>query len=173
MRLTWFGGTTFRIHIGGRIVVVDAAALPPPFDRQELLSGSERVLELAGTDDEEFDARTWSARRAATALEDDVLGDGVLVHRLDAGAVLLDAAGEAPLVLMAAPVGVGGRWTRDAVVVVAGDAALAGVALDGLAPRLLVLAAPAEAVEAAIMALRDRLDGTGLVALEPGLALEL
>jgi hypothetical protein len=40
-------------------------------------------------------------------------------------------------------------------------------------PRLMALAASDATVERTIANLRDRLEGTGLVALEPGLALEV
>ncbi|MNL79955.1 hypothetical protein D3C87_2066770 [compost metagenome] len=51
--------------------------------------------------------------------------------------------------------------------------ALGEALLDDTPPRLLALAGDEAAVDSAISALRDRLDATGLVALEAGLALEI
>ena len=92
--------------------------------------------------------------------------------------MLIDAAGEPPLVLL----GSGaqprfGRWADDAVVVLfgGGDSVVRGgsVLLDVARPKLIALAADEATVDLAIAALRDHLDGTGLVSLEPGLALEV
>ena len=111
------------------------------------------------------------ADEPTTALE-------VIVSRLGPGAVLIDAIGESPLLLLAsAPPLRLGRWLNDAVVVLfgKGDAIVAaGSELLELAPpRLLVLASDETSVDRAIADLRGRLEGTALVALEPALALEV
>jgi hypothetical protein len=61
------------------------------------------------------------------------------------------------------------------VVVVFGDDAdaLAGRVLDEVGPYLVAIAAPDATVERAISALRDKVGETLLVALEPGMALEV
>lgn len=51
MKLTWFGGTTIRIYIGGQIFVVDPQLAPDDIDRAEAVSGADRVLRLAGADE--------------------------------------------------------------------------------------------------------------------------
>jgi hypothetical protein len=70
-----------------------------------------------------------------------------------------------------------GRWAGDAVVVLLGDGAaltrLGGALLEASPPKLLVLGGSEADVDVAVAALRDRLDGTGLVALEPSMALEV
>jgi hypothetical protein len=45
--------------------------------------------------------------------------------------------------------------------------------LERAAPRLIALAGSESEMDAAFEALRDRLDGTGLIALERGLAVEV
>jgi len=68
-----------------------------------------------------------------------------------------------------------GRWARDAVIVVFGTEGdrLAADALDAFGPRLIAVAGPDAVVERTFAALHGRLDGTGLVALEAGMALEV
>ena len=65
-----------------------------------------------------------------------------------------------------------GRWSSEAVVVAFAGSDI-GAVLDAFRPKLMALAVPEAEVDRTIAALRDQLDGTGLVALEPGLALEV
>lgn len=168
MKLTWFGGATLRIHIGGQILVVDPQGAPAGIDRAELLSGADRVIGV-GESVEAFVPADWRPRRARSLLNEEQAPEIEVLSR--AGAVLIDALGEPPLLLLtAAPAG-RAPWLRDAVVVAFGED-LAGSALE-LGPRLLALAAPEDEVGRVFAALRERLDGTALVALEPGMALEV
>lgn len=170
MKLTWFGKTTLRIHVGGRVLVGDLEAAPPEIERAELISGADRLFHLAD-DLPEADPIRWQPRRPGAPIEEELEPPEVLLHRLAHGAVLVDAAGEPPLVLLSEAIGAAGRWSRDAIVVAfAPD--VAKRALEDLAPRMIALAMPEAAVDAAFAALRDRLGGTALVALEPGLAVE-
>lgn len=178
MKLTWFGGTTIRIHIGGAILVADALLAPAGIDAAELVSGADRVFGFAVSDESlpAVDATVWKPRRAPRPLEDDSQVD-VVVWRVGPGAVLVDALGEPPLLLVAAELPRLGRWMGDAVVVLFGDgAAMSGLGealLDVAPPRLIGLAGSEEDVDFAITALREHLDGTGLVSLEARLALEV
>ncbi len=167
MKLTWFGDRTLRIHIGGEILVCDADGAPADIDRRELLSGADKAFAMSDSGPA-IDVARWQARRPA-ALVDEAQRPKVKVHGLGSSSVLVDAVGEPPLLLLAANVSAG-RWGRDAVVVAfASD--VAGAALDDFSPRLLALALPEP--EEAIAQLRDRLGSTALVALEPGMALEV
>jgi hypothetical protein len=172
MKLTWFGGTTLRLHIGGRILVCDPVARNG-VDAGELVSGADRIFRLAD-DLPAADPLRWQPRRAP-ALLDEPAAPEVELWRLGPGSVLVDAVGEPPLLLAtAAPVGAG-RWGRDAVVVAMGAdvvGAAAG-AVEALGPRVVAVAAAESEVGAALAAVRERLDGTGFMALEAGLALEV
>jgi hypothetical protein len=169
MKITWFGGTTLRIHIGGEILVCDAAGAPVGIDPRELLSGADRAFGL--TDERPLiDAAKWQPRRPA-ALVDEGDRPEVLVHPVGPRSVLVDAVGEPPLLLLSADVPAG-RWARDAVVVTF-SADTAAAALATLAPRLIALAVVEEGAAEVVAKLRDHLDGTALVALEPGMALEI
>jgi len=98
----------------------------------------------------------------------------VLVHGI-AGGALVAAAGEPPLLLLKSPMARAGRWGRDAVVVVFGEDAdtLAGQVLGDFEPHLIAIAADDAVIERAVAALRDKVGETLLVALEPGMALEV
>lgn len=176
MKLTWFGGTTLRIYIGGRILVCDPAGAPAGIDSSELVSGADRTFELDGPLPPVAPSN-WQPRRAGSLLNETTELPEVLVHRIGPGAVLVDAVGEPPLVLATGTISFTARWTRDAVVAVLGDhgrlPAIAASALQEMAPRLIALAGPEPAIEAVILEIGNRLDGTSLLSLEPGLALEV
>lgn len=170
MKLTWFGGTTLRTHIGGKVLVCDPDGAPQGIDPAELVSGVDRVF---GLDDDlpEADSAGWQPRRPGALIDAAAERPEVLLHRLGQGAILVDSVGEPPLLLLSHPIETAGRWSRDAVAVSFSREA-AEQALAVLAPRMIALALPESAVDAAFAALRDRLGGTALIAMEPGLAVE-
>ena len=177
MKLTWFGGTTVRIHIGGAILVVDTGGAPAGIDKAELVSGADVVVDAFGAGLPVVDVATWRPRKLPRMLD-----EGEELSKVDAwsvgpGAMLVEAVGEPPLLLLAGDVPPLGRWADSAIVALFGDGeALSRVGLAVLAdtpPRLIALAGNETAVDLAIPALRDALDGAGLVALEAGMALEI
>jgi hypothetical protein len=177
MKLTWFAGTTIRIHIGGRVLVVGPEDAPNWVDRRELIAGADRLFALAGADSPAVDPERWRRRRAARPL-DEAGPATVDIVRLAPGILLVDAPGEPALVLAGAPdLPPVGRWADDAVSVLfgAGEAIIAAatVLLDVTEPRLLALAADEDAVNLAVAELREHLDGTALISLEPGMAVEV
>lgn len=177
MKLTWFGGTTVRIHIGGAILVVDAEGAPGGIDAAELVSGADVVVERFGAGLPEVDTARWKPRKAPRLLDEGEEPPAVDAWAAGPGAVLVEAVGEPPLLLVAGGVPALRRWADGAVVALFGDGAglvaRGEAVLDDVPPRLLALAGNEAAIDAAIPALRDRLDGTGLVALEAGMALEI
>lgn len=169
MKLTWFGGRTLRIHIGGRIIVWHPAPRPD-IDAEELTSGAD-VIVAAEEKLARMDPGAWQPRRTPTALEAAGQG-GVEILEIAPDVILVGAPGESPLLLVGGEVPPLGRWGRDAIVVAfAGDAA--GHALAGVGPRLIALALEGGDLDRTFADLRDRLGGTALTALEPGLALEV
>lgn len=177
MKLTWFGGATIRIHIGGAILVVDAEGAPAGIDAAELVSGADVVIAGFGAELPEVDPAGWKPRKVPRLLDEGEDLPVVEAWSAGPGVVLVEAIGEAPLLLVAGDVPGLGRWADGAVVALFGDGA--GLIARGEAvleegpPRLLALAGDEAAIDMAIPALRDRLDGTGLVALEAGMALEV
>lgn len=176
MKLTWFGGTTMRIHIGGAILVMDAEGAPEGIDQTELVSGADRVF---GMDDglAAVESVKWRPRRPARLADEADEANAVEVWAAGEGAVLIDAIGEPPLVLASGTLPEPGRWGGEAVFVLFGDGAtmsgLGEALLDMTAPRLIALAGDEADVEFAIDALRERLDGAGLMSLEAAMAVEV
>lgn len=177
MKLTWFGGTTVRIHIGGAILVVDAPGAPAGIDTAELVSGADVVLETLGAGLPAVDTAKWRPRKLPRMLDEGEELPKVEVWSAGQGALLVEAVGEPPLLLLAGDVPALGRWADGAVVALFGDgAALSRMGLAVLAdtpPRLIALAGDEAAVDMAISTLRAGLDGAGLVSLDAGLALEV
>ncbi|HEY4200098.1 MAG TPA: hypothetical protein VGM83_06020 [Devosiaceae bacterium] len=179
MKLTWFGGTTVRIHIGGQIFVADPDQAPAGIDRTELVSGADRVITLGEADAAlpVMDPMEWRRRRTPRGIDEDDMPSPIHIYHIGAGAALVDAVGEPPLALIGADAPRFGRWADDAVVVLFGVgeamSALAEGLLEAARPRLVALAGDGVALDFAIAALRERLDGAGLMALEPGLAVEV
>ena len=116
MKLTWFGGTTLRVYLGGEIVLVDAEGAPEGVDRGELLAGADRVVALAGDPAvPSIDPADWRPKPAPRQID---APPPLEILAIGASALLLAAAGEPPLVLL----GSGepprfGRWADGAVVV--------------------------------------------------------
>ena len=177
MKLTWFGGSTFRIHIGGQIIVTDAAGAQAPVDRTELCSGADREVTLGDLRRlPAIDGAGWRPPRAASPLQVDDEPPGLFMGRLEGQGLLVHAAGEPPLLLTGGAISGAGRWSREAVVVAHGAAVQAPETaiglLEVLSPKLMLLAAPAPTLDVLFPALREHLGGTALVALEVGMALE-
>jgi hypothetical protein len=175
MKRTWFGGTTIRIHIGGDILVCGAEAAPDGIDRVELESGANRTFRFAGNSEPRIDLAAWKPRRRGALLDENRQPD-VNVWHTGAG-VLIDAVGEPPLLLLSRAPDELGRWAGNAVLVLFGDEVglveTGRTVLSDEPPRMLALAGEPDVVESAFSALRDCLDGAGLIVLEKGMAIEV
>ena len=171
MKLTWFSGTTIRLHIGGRILVAGPTGIDG-VAQEELLSGADATVDLDGALPE-VDPVLWQPRRAAAMLDEADLPE-VLVHGI-AGGALVAAIGEPPVLLLTGEPVRAGRWAHEAIVIVLGDeiARRARLAVEVLMPRLVAIAAPEAEADRVVAALADRLGGTALQVLEPGLAVEV
>ena len=174
MKLTWFGNETFRLHTGGEIVVVLGQGEIAGIDAAELVSGAGLVVRFAEVDPV-ADPAAWRPRAALRPMEEDEAGRVPQVWALAPSVLVIDADGEAPLVLSTGALPKPGKWVDRAVIVLAGEdmAGRGSAVLETSSPRLLALAGEDGEVDAAFAQLRDRLDGTGMVALERGLAVEV
>lgn len=173
MKLTWFDDATFRIHIGGAILVVEPEMAGAGIDPAELVSGADRVVCFA--DLARADSSDWKPRPALRPLDAEEQGRLPELAALSADTLVIDADGEAPVVVARGSLPALGKWVEKSVVIVAGtDLAARVLALIAdRSPRLIALAGSDGEVDAAFAALRDRLDGTGLIALERALAVEV
>lgn len=174
MKLTWFGGTALRAHIGGEIVIVDAEQAADGVERAELCSGANKVVSLNGQY-QPADPALWRARAPQRLLDAGETVRPVEIWSLGPRAVLIAPDEDLPLVVLGGAVPSMGRWVEQCVVVLAGQGLdqRAKHLVETSAPRLIALAGEEALVDAAIDAIRGRLDRTGLVALELGLAVEV
>jgi hypothetical protein len=172
MKLTWFAGTTFRVQLGGVILVTDPEGAGAGVSLRELLSGADLVVRFDDPALAEKDASAWAPRRPEAMIAGEAAAP---VLWRAGGVVVAEVPGEAPLAIAHGPAPQAGRWTREAVVVACGPQAafVAEAVLDRWGPRLIALAAPEAELDKAFAALAGRMADTGLVALEPGLALEV
>jgi hypothetical protein len=173
VKLTWFGGTTLRVYIGGEIIVVDADQTPAGVDRGEVLSGADRAVRLG--EGPAVDPAGWRPKPVPRGFE---VSPPVEIMSLGRHVSLIAAAGEPPLVVIGPDLWSGyGRWADGAVIVLtSGRESLMAevtVLLDVARPRLIALAVDEQTLDTTIDELSEHLDGTGLVSLEPGLALEV
>ncbi len=173
MKLTWFGGSTFRIQIGGQVVVLEAQEAPAGIDHGELVSGADQVVSL-GDDLAPVDAAMWRPRPPVRLLDAGDTLRPVEVWRVGASSLLLDGDDDRALLLMGGDLPPLGRWVDKAVIVLMGSglADRTEALVAAAPPALVALAGPETEIDAAFERVRPRLDGTGLVALEPGLAVE-
>ncbi|WP_169193847.1 hypothetical protein [Devosia sp. MC1541] len=172
MKLTWFGNTAFRIHAGGKILVIDAQGAVG-VDHKELCSGADVLLQTSAPVDV-ISGSSWKPMPRQRLLDADGALREVVVAKLGLGAFVFDSEDEPPLLLLSESVPELGKWADKAVVLIAGGdlAGLADTLTDAAAPRLIALAGGDEEIGAAFEILRSKLDGTGVVALEHGLAVE-
>ncbi|MNL39943.1 hypothetical protein D3C87_1622530 [compost metagenome] len=173
MKLTWFGGSTFRVQIGGQVVAIDPQSAPAGIDQGELVSGADRVVTF-GESFAAAEALTWRPRAAERLVDAGDTMRPVRLWTVGPGSLLIEGDDEMPLLFLDGPVPALGRWGDSAVVVLLaqGLAARAAALFEARSPRLVALAGGESEVGEAFEAVRPMLDGTGLVALEPGLAVE-
>ncbi|QQR40647.1 hypothetical protein [Devosia rhizoryzae] len=174
MKLTWFGDRSFRFHLGGQIVVVEADSAPNQVDRAELTSGADVVVGF-DTVLPSADAITWRPRAPQRLLDAGADLRPADIVSVGDGSLLIDAEDERPLLILTSNNGPLGRWAGKAVIILVG-LDLCGRAIqliESSAPPLIGLTGSEPEVDAAFAALRDKLGDTGLVALEPGLAVEV
>ncbi len=172
MRIAWFGGSAFRLYLGGSIIVTDPDAAPASVDSAELVAAADRTVAASGIGLPLLDA-AWRPQRRRREIDEPVSPPGLRLFRLDGGGLLLDAPGDGPLIVVSATT-VWDRFADNAVAVLYGPADDLPDAVQRLCtaarPRLIALAAaPSEQDFTAITAAAR---GTPLQVLEHGLALE-
>ena len=176
MKLTWFGGTTIRIHIGGAILVVDAEGAPEGIDAAELISGADVVIADFGAELPEVDATQWKPRKVPRLLDEGDTPPVVEAWAAAQGAVLVEAVGEPPLLLLRKyDVPELAAWAEKAVIVLFGGELRERTESmrDTIRPRLVALAGAEMDVDETFEAFDGSDYGMGIVALEAGMALEI
>ncbi len=174
MRITWFGGGTFRIYVGGRIVVTDPDGAPAGVDRHELAAAADHIVRPGQGDLPEIDPAAWCRRRPQRVI--DVPGEDIFgLHVLPGGGLFIDEPEEGPLIATPAGVTTWDRFADEGAVAVFGDAEAVATDIRALMatarPRLVAIAASRFSGDQ-FRALADIGGGGALLVLEPGLAVE-
>lgn len=176
MKLTWFGNSTFRIHIGGQIAILDADNAPDGVESRELTSGADLLIPDFGSGLSPIEPSIWTPRKPVRLLDalDEPEGH-VEAHGAGEGCIVFDAPDEAPLMLLlnrdAPPCG---RWIEQAVVVLLGTHLQERTERlqDAARPKLVAVAGEGREIDATFEFLGAQRSGISLIALEPGLAVE-
>ncbi len=180
MKITWFTGMTFRLHISGRIVVSNPEGAPETVDAGELVSGADSVVGADGGDIALFDPDVWRPRRRTRLIDEmDAPGaEGLRFYRLGNAGLVCDSLDEGMLVLDdAGGEAEWGRWADGATIVLSGSgaqcAAHGAALLDIARPRLIALAVADDDIDTAFDTLVPHLGDAGLMVLDAGLAVEV
>lgn len=146
MRLTWFGGSTFRLYLGGRIIVTSPERAPADVDRAELVAAADHLIDLGDGVSEYpvIDPETWQPRRPERLVEQS--GETIVeLFALAGEGLIVDEAEEGPVIIAPAGLSEWGRFADDAVVVVYGAPQAVTRTVNVLAmaarPKLIALAA--------------------------------
>lgn len=170
MKLTWLGAESWRIYLGGKIILVHRGATPDEIDAHEAASGADVIIDLDKPDLPAFDP--GQAQATPQRLIDQTGDPGLRMSRFAAG-IFLMASDEPPLFLTPGPIVEWGRYSDDSVVVLAsGPLVHQATALFASArPRLVGLAAE-EIPDEDFAAIAAGAGRSAVQLLEPGLALE-
>jgi hypothetical protein len=192
MHLTWFGGSTFRALVGGRVVVTDGDLATSGFTASEIKAGADIVLALEGADPvlREIDPAIWRPlppRRPLEGAPDEARifaltgggksGGGKSGGGKSGGGLIVDGLGEPALVFLPAGADTLVAGAKMANVVVFGTGAETAGAVPGrineiiavMMPRLLSIAI--DGFDLNDPGADFYTSGTTLMVLEPGFAL--
>ncbi len=170
MKLTWLGDQTWRVYLGGKIVLVHRGAAPAQIDAHEASSGADAIVDL---DDNELpDFNPDQVQLVPRRLIDQTNDTELHLSRFAAGLFLV-APDEPPLFLAPGTGAAWGRFADDTVVVLDAERIVeqARAVFAEVRPKLVALAVEdiSDRDFAAIAADAGR---SAVQMLEPGLALE-
>lgn len=176
MKITWFGGTTFRLYVGGRIFVTDADKAPSGVDPHEVAAAADYKVDLTDriADFPFLDAENWERRRPLRVIdapEEDIFelytisGEGIFIDEPEEGPVIIAPAGETAW----------GHFADDAVVILFGESAAVSEGIKSLTvaarPKLIAIAT-SQLSDVEIGALSKACRKCPMQVLEAGLSLE-
>jgi len=177
MKITWFGGSTFRLYVGGKIFVTDADKAPDGINAHEVAAAADHRIDLSDgiADFPYLDAENWTPRRPRRALDmpDEQLYE---LYTISGEALFIDEPEEGPVIVAPAGQTAWGRFADNGVIVLYGAAhQLAGDISN------LILAARPKLLMVAVDGLTDALigeispvaNGCAVQIMEPGLSLEV
>jgi len=176
VKITWFGGATFRIYIGGKIFVTDAERAGGGVDRHEVAAGADEKISLSDgmVEHPYLDVSEWRRTRARRPIDEPVETVAAL-FTISGEGLFIDEPQDGPLIVAPGGQTAWGHFADGAVAVLFGDPL--GVEegarslLIAARPRLIALAAEGFS-DAQFRALAKDCGDCALQVMEQGLALE-
>lgn len=176
MKITWFGGITFRIYVGGKIFVTDHDRAPGGIDPHEVSAAADFKIDLSdGINDFPFlDLESWKKQRPRRLL--DMPEETVAaLYTIEGEALFIDEPQEGPVIVAPGGQTAWGHFADNAIVVLYGEAQAilegAQSLLIAARPKLIVIAADGFNDEQ-LSALSDACGGCAMQVLEQGFAIE-
>lgn len=176
MKITWFGGTTFRLYLGGKIFVTDGHLVPKDISRHEVEAAADHLIDLSdGVQDLAYlDPESWT-RKKPVRLIDAPEEEIAALYTLSGEGLFIDEPAEGPVILAPGGETAWGHFADGAVAILFGTAqnVLAGAEalLIAARPRLIALAAEGLSTDG-FRGLSVRAGGCAVLILEPRLAVE-
>lgn len=176
MKITWFGGSTLRLYIGGKIIVTDADKAPDTLDAHEVSAAADQMMALgAGLRAlKSLDVDHWKSKKPVRLI-DQPEGQELDFYAIANEALFIDEREEGPVIVAPADFAGWGRFADQAIVVLYGDAnaivSSAQSLLTTARPRLLALGCEAISDQAFAILAADCRD-CALQVLEKGFAVE-
>lgn len=178
MKITWFGRSTFRIYVGGKIVVMNPDDAPAHLVQEELRAGADQTLDLSDLAPlAAFDPQSWQKSRPARLVDETDSEPEVLnVWRFGLRDVLIDAPIEETVTFVSnaiestTPIAIDGVW------VIWGDAKDIELSVEKILtnqrPSVIALATT-DVTDTQMQRLAQLANGRTILILEPELALEV
>lgn len=104
MKITWFGGHALRVQASGQIATFFADSADEGFDRKELASGADRVVEGPVIELPAYLAASFerpAPRRLIEELDEEADGLSFTIARLGEADIVVQGEQEIPLVILA------------------------------------------------------------------------
>ena len=104
MKITWFGGHALRIQASGQIAALYPESADEGFDRHELLSGADRIVEGPVSDLPAYLATSFehpAPKRLIDELDEEADGLSFTIARLGEADIVVQGEQESPLVVLA------------------------------------------------------------------------
>lgn len=176
MRITWFGGSTFRLYVGGKIFVTDAERAPDGVDPHEVGAAADHKIDLSDgiVEFPYLDVENWRPKKPVRVI-DEPAEQILALFTIEGEALFIDEPQEGPVIVAPGGHTAWGRFADNAVVLLYGapSAVLEGAQSLLIAARPKLITIAAEGFSDTQFAILAEVCGECAVqVLEPGFAVE-
>lgn len=123
MRITWFGGSTFRLYIGGKIFVTDVEKVSGGTDPHEVAAAADHRIDLSDgiVEFPYLEVETWRKKRPLRMIDEPEEQIAAL-YTIEGEALFIDEPQEGPVIVAPGGETAWGHFADGAVVVLFGTA---------------------------------------------------